>query len=91
MSYLWWYQRKVLWVVIANGYIVHCKKRRENFNIVIFRYSQETYILTTVDLKQLMWFQGLFIGEIYGIIYIVIFLKCPLNLCEAYINFTQLR
>ena len=54
MSYLWWYQRKVLWVVIANGYIVHCKKRRENFNIVIFRYSQETYILTTVDLKQLM-------------------------------------
>ena len=55
MSYLWWYQRKVLWVVIANGYIVHCKKkRRENFNIIIFRYSQETYILTTVDLKQLM-------------------------------------
>ena len=31
MSYLWWYQRKVLWVVIANGYIVHCKKKEGKF------------------------------------------------------------
>ena len=31
MSYLWWYQCKVLWVVIANGYIVHCREKEGKF------------------------------------------------------------